>query len=77
MNGAWDFGRLSIASGSVAGAQASIDRPARRSAESLSASAPRGPHDEHVAYSRLPGFLQRLSARGFDVVAQATPHRGS
>ena len=33
--------------------------------------APRGPHDERLGYAPLPDFLHRLSAQGFEVVAQA------
>lgn len=33
--------------------------------------APRGPYEDRFGYSQLPNFLPRLSAREFDVVAQA------
>ena len=120
MNGAWDFGRLRIAWGSIEGVDAPIERLARRwlsrcrrwapvavslsvvatlataelrgswlSSRALSAlgrrltvqlhagasgpplQAPRGPYDERLGYTQLPDFLHRLSAHGFEVVAQA------
>ena len=32
-----------------------------------------GPYDQRLGYTRLPGFIDRLQARGFTVTAQARP----
>ena len=32
-----------------------------------------GPYDQRLGYTRLPGFIERLAARGFVVTAQARP----